>query len=56
MRLCDELLTIVVIVLVNRFVHGRVPTAVPLIFFVFVCFVALRPSQQLWSLRDSQFT
>ena len=21
-----------------------------------VCFVALRPSQQLWSLRDGQFT
>ena len=28
MWLCDELLTIVVIALVNRFVHGRVPTAV----------------------------
>ena len=26
--LCDELLTIVVLALVNRFVHGRVPTAV----------------------------
>ena len=28
MRLCDELLTIVVLALVNRFVLGRVPTAV----------------------------
>ena len=28
MCLCDELLTIVVLGLVNRFVHGRVPTAV----------------------------
>ena len=28
MWLCDELLTIVVLTLVNRFVHGRVPTAV----------------------------
>ena len=26
------------------------------IFVLFVCFVALRPSQQLWSLRDGQFT
>ena len=25
---CDELLTIVVLALVNRFVHGRVPTTV----------------------------
>ena len=23
---------------------------------VFVCFVALHPSQQLWSLQDDQFT
>ena len=28
MWLCDELLTIVVLALVNRFVHGRVPTTV----------------------------
>ena len=28
MCICDELLTIVVIALANRFVHGRVPTAV----------------------------
>ena len=28
MGLCDELLTIVVIALVNQFVHSRVPTAV----------------------------
>ena len=25
-------------------------------FGLFVCFVVLRPSQQLWSLRDGQFT
>ena len=24
--------------------------------FLFVCFVALRPSQQLWSCRDGKFT
>ena len=29
MCLCDELLTIVVLGLVNLFVHGRVPTTVP---------------------------
>ena len=26
------------------------------VFFVLLCFVALRPSQHLWSLRDGQFT
>ena len=40
---CDELLTIVVLALMNRFVHGRVPTA------VFVANVSRRRKCLLWS-------
>ena len=38
---------------------NRVDMNVKIIFGItdkFVCFVALRPSQQLWSLQDCQFT
>ena len=42
----------------NSNTQGSSPNVVKVIFhtlILFVCFVALRQSQQLWSWRDSQF-